>query len=638
VGLRAALPAASSTLKRRSDRQARRLFPRRQVCPLAALAVAAVLLAACSSSTPAARPPSSSSLVVGRVVLANGGTVVVAVPNLPAGFNPFTPAGAGPVTAMVDAQVLPQAFVVDPQFNAELGPGLLSSAEVVSVQPQTVVYQIDPSARWANGTPITAADFVYLWREVLAHAAEVPEPGLLAGYEDISSIRGSDGGRSVTVTFSRPDADWEALFDGLVPPFVAERYGWSRGFAAEAAARLVSGGPFEISRIVPGRELVLVRNPRYWGPPAHLERIVLAVGSTLSSVLAGLGSGSVEVAVLPAGNRVDAFVAAHPELFGQAALAPVLWQICFNLADPVVGQLAVRSGVAAALDRPLLLADAAGLVAPATPLTDNRVFETGEPGSQGNAGPYDAPDPTLAASSFASAGYSVGAAGLLRAGGVGPPLVLRLAFPSGDSLAARTAAVVQAELLAAGVVVQLEPVPLSQLLGTLLPSGRYQMALAPFMMSPFPSLLAGLYTDPTAATAPAVAVARLPGAPSAPAAGAATAAPAPAESPSAVEPGAVEAGVVMRDVTGFTSPSVADELAAATEQLNLTKSDALYNAADLALWQELPTVPLFQQPVVVVTPADLVNVSMSPGASGIFWDAQDWAIELSPPPTTTTVP
>lgn len=593
----------------------------------------------------AGRPASSSSLVVGQVVLARGGTVVVAVPSLPAGFNPFTPAGASPVAAMVDAQVLPQAFVVDPQFNTDLGPGLLSSAEVVSVQPQTVVYQINPSARWANGTPITATDFVYLWREVLAHAADVPEPGLLAGYEDISSIRGSDGGRSVTVTFSHPDADWEALFDGLLPPFVAERYGWTTGFAADAAAtRLVSGGPFEISRLVPGRELVLVRNPRYWGPPAHLERIVLAVRATVPSVLAGLGSGSVEVAVLPAGGRVDAFVAAHPGLSGEAALAPVLWQICFNLADPVVGQLAVRAGVTAVLDRPLVLADSVGLVAPDTPLTDNRVFGTGEPGSQGNAGPYDAPDVALARSSFASAGYTIGAAGLLRAGGLGPPLVLRLAFPSGDPLAARTAAVLQAELLAAGVVLRLEPVPLSQLLGTLLPAGRYQMALAPFMMSAFPSLLAGLYTDPTTGTAATLAAgpphAALPGAvaPSLPAARRAAGLPSPSASPPATEPGASEASVVTRDVMGFSSPTVAAELAAASEQLNLTKSDALYNAADLALWQELPTVPLFQQPVVVVTPADLVNVSMSPGPSGIFWDAEDWAIELSPPPTTTTVP
>ena len=51
-------------------------------------------------------------------MFAAGGTVTVAVPYLPRNFNPSTPAGANGVTQMVMEQVLPQAFVIDSQFQA----------------------------------------------------------------------------------------------------------------------------------------------------------------------------------------------------------------------------------------------------------------------------------------------------------------------------------------------------------------------------------------------------------------------------------------------------------------------------------------------------------------------------------------
>jgi len=65
-------------------------------------------------------------------------------------------------------------------------------------------------------------------------------------------------------------------------------------------------------------------------------------------------------------------------------------------------------------------------------------------------------------------------------------------------------------------------------------------------------------------------------------------------------------------------------------ELNTTVQQQLLSRLDTLLNHDLPTLPLFQAPISVVQQADIVNVSESPTSAGPLWDAEDWAIELSP--------
>ena len=152
------------------------------------------------------------------------------MPYLPSNFNPSTPAGANRVTQMVMEQVWPQAFVIDPEYQAET-TGFIDSAEVVGLSPMTVSYVIDPKATWSDGYPITATDFVYNWQQQLLASPVLASPAFLAGYRDIRSISGSNGGKTVRVVFNRPYSDWEGLFANLIPAHIAERAGWASAFA-----------------------------------------------------------------------------------------------------------------------------------------------------------------------------------------------------------------------------------------------------------------------------------------------------------------------------------------------------------------------------------------------------------------------
>jgi len=589
-----------------------------------ALVLVGLGLASCGRAG-ATAPVTTKSADQGPLVLAQGGTVTVAVSRLPTNFNPSAPAGANAVTTEVMAQVWPQPFVVNPSGNVILaggGGGLLAQAETTGVSPETVVYTINPAARWSDGVPITAEDFIYNWREHLAMGAQLPPGDLLRGYQDIESVTGSNGGRTVTVVFKTPFADWEGLFANLIPAHIARRFGWSRAFQGFDPRRVISGGPFEVARVVPGRELVLDRNPRYFGPKPRLDRIIFRVVHGERATLAALRSGRVDVAEVPSGPAVTRLLETSSDLVGSAALAPTLWQLVFNVANPVLGSVDVRQAIAKAIDRHELVANTIGLDTTFGTTSGNRITLAGAPGSQGNDSAYASAYLAEAAALLAKVGYAQDADGYVMT----PShrrLVLDLTVPSGSRVMASVAAEIQAQLLQVGIVVRIRDVPEAALLATILPAGSYELALAPYTLSPYPSAMARLYTAPVGASPAASSSA--PGAAS------------PAASTGTVgEPDAVATGSVTADVLGYDNPAVDALFNEAAGELNATAAAGLYNEIDTQLWADMPTLPLFQVPMTLVTRVDVVNVSTTQTWAGPLWNADQWAIQLNPPPTVPT--
>ncbi|MGC9963598.1 MAG: ABC transporter substrate-binding protein, partial [Acidimicrobiales bacterium] len=313
----------------------------------------ALAAAACNTASPPIATPTTHALPQLNPEIANGGTVTIAVPYLPTNFNPSTPAGSNRVTQMAMEQVWPQAFVVDPDYQAQT-TGFVESAEVVGLKPMTVIYVIDPKATWSDGYPITATDFVFNWQHQLRIAPSLPSAGYLAGYRDIKSIAGSDGGKTVTVVFSTPYADWEGLFANIIPAHIAGRDGWVSAFAGFHRSDLISGGPFILSSFEPGKRLVLARNSRYWGSPAYVHSIVFLVERSAQASLVGLRNGKVSIAEVAPGPGLERAIALAEtigtDLTVTTSPSPVLWQLVFNVTDPLVANVTVRRALALITD------------------------------------------------------------------------------------------------------------------------------------------------------------------------------------------------------------------------------------------------------------------------------------------------
>jgi ABC-type transport system substrate-binding protein len=100
----------------------------------------------------------------------------------------------------------------------------------------------------------------------------------------------------------------------------------------------------------------------------------------------------------------------------------------------------------------------------------------------------------------------------------------------------------------------------------------------------------------------------------------------------------VAAGAVTRDISGLDDPKVTTDLSEALTNLNPADDLTLIDDADNQLWLDMPTIPLFQEPVDVVHASDLRGVSESPTWQGVFWDAQAWEIQVSPRVVPISVP
>ncbi len=145
------------------------------------------------------------------------------------GFNPNTPAGAMSSTPTLLSSVLPSAYTVNSKFVPQVNADLLTSVEATSPSPLTIQYVINPKAKWSDGVPVTADDFMYAWQSQRGNGLDIDgSPDQVAstlGYDDVSSVTPSHDGETVTVRFTTPYTDWRDLFDHMVPAHIARRVG-----------------------------------------------------------------------------------------------------------------------------------------------------------------------------------------------------------------------------------------------------------------------------------------------------------------------------------------------------------------------------------------------------------------------------
>ncbi|MGW7567968.1 ABC transporter family substrate-binding protein [Streptomyces tendae] len=246
----------------------------RSVAFLTAGVLAVPALAGCTSEDPSGKPLAEQDVAAAaRASVSDGGTLRWAVDSVPDTLNAFQ-SDADATTTRVAQAVLPSMFRMDEAGSPVRNPDYLESAEVVDTEPkQVVVYKLNQQAVWSDGREIGAADFAAQWR-ALSGKDSAYWTARNAGYDRIEKIERGANDLEVKVTFSRPYADWKALFTPLYPKDVT---GTPDAFNDGARRALkVSAGPFAVKKVdTKGDQVVLTGNPRWWGEPAKLDQIVL---------------------------------------------------------------------------------------------------------------------------------------------------------------------------------------------------------------------------------------------------------------------------------------------------------------------------------------------------------------------------
>jgi peptide/nickel transport system substrate-binding protein len=152
----------------------------------------------------------------GNAQVKDGGTLNYAADQEPTGFNNNTSKDNGTSVYNIVINMYPQPFHAQPDFTVKMDDAFLDSAEQTSESPQTVVYKIKQDAVWSDGTPVSADDFIYNWKQQNGSIKD-NDVASTTGYDQVKSVEGSDNGKTVTVVFKSPFADWKGMFTGIVP-------------------------------------------------------------------------------------------------------------------------------------------------------------------------------------------------------------------------------------------------------------------------------------------------------------------------------------------------------------------------------------------------------------------------------------
>lgn len=160
--------------------------------------------------------------------------------------------------------------------NGEGGALLPGVAERWEITPTTATFWLRADARWSDGKPVTAHDFVFAWRKAVDPKTASEYATIFFSIKNAEAINKgqlpvssmgvvAEGDRVLKVQLVRP----VAYFDKLMVfktfnPIREDFYYSTKGRYGADADTLLYNGPFKITRWVHGAHLRMEKNPHYW--------------------------------------------------------------------------------------------------------------------------------------------------------------------------------------------------------------------------------------------------------------------------------------------------------------------------------------------------------------------------------------
>jgi peptide/nickel transport system substrate-binding protein len=437
--------------------------------------VAFVLLAitACSSDnkTNTAGGGGESSVAVPK-----GGTLIIGAEQEPDCMDWIgTCSGSSWGYWMAAVQTMPRAFDV---ARDDQGDYTYKASNVLKGEPkletspqQKVTYEIADNAVWNDNVPITSTDFKYTWDQI-ATGEDVYDK---TGYTNIASVDDSNP-KVAVVTFSKPFGDWQGLFTGnygIFPSHILQ--GQDRDAVMKDGYKF-SAGPWVIDQWVKTDNITLVPNPNYWGTKPSLDKVIFKIQPDTSSEFTAFKSDQVSVIYpQPQLDAVDQINAGLPNtqkvITTDTGNFEALW---LNQGRPPFDDVNVRKAVAYSIDRSAIVQRLFGGIGVNEPLqyinapivkkfVDEQAFSQ-----------YKT-DLSQVDKLLTSSGYAKGSDGIYAKNG--QPLTFTVRTTAGNKRRELTQQILQQQLKAAGIDMQVDNAKAGDLFGQLLPVGDFQAAI-----------------------------------------------------------------------------------------------------------------------------------------------------------------
>ncbi|MGJ9374000.1 ABC transporter substrate-binding protein [Nesterenkonia sp. CF4.4] len=224
-------------------------------------------------------------------------------------YNGFTPETYSTYNSVVVNRVL-EGFGYWGTDNVWYANEDFGSYEVISEDPFTVEYTIGEDVSWSDGTPVTVADYVLDWAYQNAELTNADGDPLFNGISQtygervLEGPQGDPEGKTFTIEYTEPYADWEILVGSALPAHVVAEQSdmeldelvtavreadtealepaaefWNEGWFTDPGTLpdeelMPVTGPYKIDNWQAGESLTVSANEEYWGTGPGTDRIV----------------------------------------------------------------------------------------------------------------------------------------------------------------------------------------------------------------------------------------------------------------------------------------------------------------------------------------------------------------------------
>jgi peptide/nickel transport system substrate-binding protein len=317
-------------------------------------ASATLLLLALFSIVPAAAQRAPTSIVI-----VTGGEPTMPIPTLMEGAQ----------SQVANFEVADHLFL----RLANLGPGLVTAGDRGFVpmlarswsrrDSVTLVFELDPRARWHDGAPVTSRDVVFAFARARDPAIA---PKLATLTQHIAAVE-ADGDHRVIIRFTHSYA--EQLYDATfhvapIPAHLLARLPPEEVARSPFVEHPVGDGPYRWVRRMPGEFLELAADTTFFLGRPGIDRVIIRSASDADARLNLLLSGQADAMdnVPPPISNLQR-VAADQDVRLVPVPSPTIGFLLFNerarrdstRPHPILADPDVRRALVLALDRPLLV-------------------------------------------------------------------------------------------------------------------------------------------------------------------------------------------------------------------------------------------------------------------------------------------
>ncbi len=211
--------------------------------------------------------------------------------------------------------------------------------------PRTYVFHLRHGVKFHDGRPLASADVKFTFDSIMSGAIKTPKRG---SFRIVDSIEAPD---DATVIFHLHEP-YASFLGALVRPAMGIV---PRGSGPEVAQHPIGSGPFRFVSSQQDEDVVLERNPDYFGAPPKIPQVRFRIVPDPMTRALELRKGSADLAINSLGSDTVVALASDRLLDFTESPGTSLAYIAINFDDAILAHREVRQALAYATDRATLI-------------------------------------------------------------------------------------------------------------------------------------------------------------------------------------------------------------------------------------------------------------------------------------------